>query len=76
MSIRFNFHCIKIEFQKIVNLLGKTSDNKDLPRFVIKNGLKFMIKQKEIIIMSTKTSELKHQCEDQIYEILVTHILL
>ena len=26
-----------------------TSDDKDLPRFVTKNGLKFMINQKKII---------------------------
>ena len=29
-------HCIKMEFQKIVNFLDTTSDNKDLPRFVTK----------------------------------------
>ena len=27
------FECIKMEFQKIVNLLDTTSDDKDLPRF-------------------------------------------
>ena len=51
-----------MEFQKIVNLLDTTSDNKDLPRFVTKkNGLKFMINQ-EKILMSTKKLELKLQC--------------
>ena len=30
------YHCIKMEFQKIVNFLDTTSDNKDLPRFVTK----------------------------------------
>ena len=30
-----------MEFQKVVNLLDTTSDNKDLPKFVTKNGLKF-----------------------------------
>ena len=54
-----DFHCIKMEFQKIVNLLGTTSDDKDLPRFVAKNGLKFMINQKKIID-SKKKLELKH----------------
>ena len=29
-------HCIKIEFKKIANFLGTTSDDKDLPRFVTK----------------------------------------
>ena len=29
-------HCIKIEFQKIVNMLDMTSDDKELPRFVPK----------------------------------------
>ena len=50
-----------MEFQKIVNLLHTTSDDKDLPRFVTKNGLKFMINQKEIT-MSTKKLKLKLQC--------------
>ena len=30
-----------MEYQKIINLLDTTSDN--VPRFIIKNGLKFMI---------------------------------
>ena len=54
-------HCIKMEFQKIVNLLDKTSDDKDLPKFSTKNGLKFKINQKKITML-TKKSELKHQC--------------
>ena len=33
---KFYFFCIKIEFQKITNFLGITSDNKDLPKFVTK----------------------------------------
>ena len=32
-----------MEFQKIVDLLDTTSGDKDLARFVTKNGLKFMI---------------------------------
>ena len=64
-----------MEFQKILNLLDITSDNKDLPKYITKNGLKFMINQKKITIL-TKKLELKHQCLDQIYVILVLHILL
>ena len=55
------FLCLKMEFQKIVNLLDATSDDKDLPRFVTKNGLKFMINQKEITMLIKKLG-LKHQC--------------
>ena len=33
------FERIKIEFQKIVNLLDTTSDDKDLPRFVTKKWI-------------------------------------
>ena len=55
------FERIKMEFQKLVNLLDTTSDDKDLPRFVTKNGLKFMINQKEITMLIKKL-ELKHQC--------------
>ena len=50
-----------MEFQKTVNLLVTTSDDKDLPGFVPKNGLKFIINQ-EKITMQTKKLELKHQC--------------
>ena len=50
-----------MEFQKIVNLLDITSDDKDLPRFVTKKWIKFMINQKKITVL-TKELELKHQC--------------
>ena len=39
-----------MEFQKIANFLDTTSDDKDLPRFVTKNRLNFMINQEEIRI--------------------------
>ena len=58
---KFYFLCIKMELQKIVNFLDTTFDDKDLPRFVTKNGLKFMINQKEITML-TKKLGLKHQC--------------
>ena len=58
---KFYFFCIKIEFKKITNFLDTTSDTQDLPRFLLKNGLKFRINQEEII-MPTKKLELKHQC--------------
>ena len=47
-----------MEFQKITNFLNTAYDDKDLlPR----NGLKFMINQEEITML-TKKLELKHQC--------------
>ena len=52
-----------MEFQKIVNLFDTSLNDKDLLRFVTKNGLKFMIKQEEMIITLTKKLELKHQCK-------------
>ena len=52
---------MKLEFQKIANFLNTTSDDKNIPKFVTKNGLKFMINQKEITML-TKKLELKHQC--------------
>ena len=36
---KFYFLCIKMEFQKIVNFLDATSDDKDLPRFVTKKWI-------------------------------------
>ena len=50
-----------MEFQKIANFLDTTSDDKDLPRFVTKNVLKFMINQKETTML-TKKLESKDQC--------------
>ena len=64
-----------MEFQKIVNLLDTTSDDKDLPRFVTKKWIE-VYDQSEKITMLTKKLELKHQCLDQIYVILVMRILL
>ena len=32
-------YCTKMEFQKIVNFLDTTADNKDLPRFVTKKWI-------------------------------------
>ena len=54
------FLCIKMEFQKLLNFLDTTTNDEDLPRFVTKNGLKFIINQKEIT-MVTKKLKLKHQ---------------
>ena len=44
-----NLDCFehKNGFQKIVNFLDTTSDDKDLPRFVTKNGFKFMINRRK-----------------------------
>ena len=51
-----------MEFQKIIDLLDTTSDDKDLSRCLLKNGLKSMINQKQITVL-TKTLGLKLQCE-------------
>ena len=39
IEYKFYFLCIKEEFQKIVNCLDTTSDDKDLPRFVTKKWI-------------------------------------
>ena len=43
-----------MEFQKILNFLDTTSDDKDLPRFVTENGLKFVINEEEITMLIKK----------------------
>ena len=50
-----------MEFLKIVNFFDITSDDKNFPKFVTKNGLKSLINQEEIIDQ-TRKSESKHQC--------------
>ena len=54
-------YCIKIEFQKIVNFLDTNSDDKDLPRFVIKKWIEAYDQLKEITMLIKKL-ESKHQC--------------
>ena len=61
-----------MEFQKIAYLFETTFDDKDL---LLKNGLKFMINLMKKILTLTKKIELKHQCSNQIYVILVMHTL-
>ena len=69
------YHCIKMELHKIANFLNTTSDDKDLPRFVIKKWIEVYDQSggnynvnKEIRI---KTSMLRSD-----YAILVMLILL
>ena len=50
-----------MEFEKLVNFLDTIFNDKDLPRFVTKNGLKSMINQEEITMLIKKL-EPKHQC--------------
>ena len=50
-----------MEFQKLTNFLDTTSDGKDLPSFVTKYGLKFMINQEEITMLIKKLDS-KRQC--------------
>ena len=63
-----------MKFQKIINLLDTASDKKDLRRFVTKKWIE-VYDQSEKIAALTKKLELKHQCLDQIYAILVMCIL-
>ena len=65
-----------MKYQKIINLIDETSDN--VPRSITKNGLKFMISLlvKKIDTSQVNKKDLKHQCYNQIYVILVMHILL
>ena len=64
-----------MEFQKIINLLDTTSDNKDLPRFVTKKWIE-VYDQSEKKITVLKKLELRHQCLDQIYATVLMCILL
>ena len=46
-----------MEFQRLTNFL----DNEDLPKYVTKKWIKFMINHKETMMLIKKL-ELKHQC--------------
>ena len=64
-----------MEFQKIINLLDITSDDKDLPRYVTKKWIEVYDQSEKNTALIQKL-ELKHQCLDQIYAILVMCTLL
>ena len=63
-------------FQKIVNFCDTISDNKDLPKFVTKKWIEVYDQSQGNYDVNIKKLESKHQCYDQIYVILVMHILL
>ena len=63
-----------MEFQKIVNLLDITCDSKDLPRYVTKKWIE-VYDQSEKNYNHHKEIRIKTYL-DQIYVILVMHILL
>ena len=64
-----------MEFQKIINLLDITSDDKDLPRYVTKKWIE-VYDQSEKNYKVNKEIRIKHQCLDQIYVVLMMRILL
>ena len=64
---------MSMEFQKIVNLLNMTSDDKDLPRYVTKKWIEVYDQAEKNYNVN---KEIRHQCLDQIYVILVMHTLL
>ena len=49
-----------MEFQKIVNFLDTTPDDKDLSRFVTKNELDSMINQEKITALTKKLESKRH----------------
>ena len=60
-----------MEFQKIVNFLDITSDNKDLPRYVTKKWIEVYDQSQGNYDVN---KEIRLQCEDPIYVILMMHI--
>ena len=56
------YRSIKMEFQKIVNFLDATYDEKDLPRFVTEKWIEVYHQSEKEITMLIKKLELKHQC--------------
>ena len=61
--MKCKYHCTKMEFQKIINLLDTTSDDKDLPRFVTKKWIEVHNQSEKndsvIKIIRIKTSRLR-----------------
>ena len=45
------YYCIKMELQKITNFLDINIDNENLPKYVTKNGLKYLINHKKTMML-------------------------
>ena len=67
-----------MEFQSIINLLGITSDDKNLPRYVTKKWIDvyYQSEKNYDINKEIKFRSDLDQCLDQIYVILAMRILL
>ena len=68
-------HCIKMEFQKIVNFVDTTFDDQDLLRFVTKKWIE-VYDQSEENYSVNKEIRIKTSMLDLIYAILMMRILL
>ena len=68
-------HCIKMEFQKIVNFVDTTFDDQDLLRFVTKKWIE-VYDQSEGNYSVNKEIRIKTSMLDLIYAILMMRILL
>ena len=75
LSINFLFFGKKMEFQKIVNFLDVTSDNKDLPKFVTKKWIE-VYDQSEKNYNPNKEIRIKTSMLRSDFAILVMRILL
>ena len=64
-----------MEFQKIVNFLNTTSNDKDLPRFVTKKRIK-IYDQSEGNYNAKKEIRIKTLMLRSVYVIILMHILL
>ena len=64
-----------MEFQKITNVLDKTFDDKDLPKFISKKWIE-VYDQSEKNYNPNKEIRIKTSMLNQIYVILVMRILL
>ena len=64
-----------MEFQKIVDFIGTTSDNKDLPTFITKKWIKVHDQSEENYNVN-KEIRIKTSVLGQIYVTLVTHLVL
>ena len=65
-----------MEFQKIVNCIGTTSDNKDLPTFVTEKWIEVYDQSERNYNVNKEIRIKTSMILNQIYVILVMHILL
>ena len=73
---KMQFRCVKMEFQKIVNLLYTTFDDKDLPKFVTKKWIEVYDQSEKSCNVNKGTGIKKPMLRSDLYDFSDAYIVV